>query len=119
MPGFDDRIVQRRSGPAHRLLDPDPLAGGAEPVRGVLAALIGVQNDPGDRFAAAADRDRHGQSTVGAFGVVVLRHREPTTIRRDRISSTLSKYSLPSSVVTSVPSPYHFWLIVVAASRGR
>jgi hypothetical protein len=29
------------------------------------------------------------------------------TIRRDAASSTLSRYSLPSSVSISVPSPYH------------
>jgi hypothetical protein len=30
------------------------------------------------------------------------------TMRRAAMSSTLSKYSSPSSVMISVPSPYHF-----------
>jgi hypothetical protein len=56
VPRFDDRIVQRRSDPSHRQLDPDPLTGGAEPVSGVFAALIGVEDDPGDCFCSAAER---------------------------------------------------------------
>jgi hypothetical protein len=42
------------------------------PVESALAALVGVQDDPGDRVSAAAHRDRHGQRRVGQPGVVML-----------------------------------------------
>ena len=35
------------AGAAHRLADPQPLAGRAEGAPGVLAALVGVHGDPG------------------------------------------------------------------------
>jgi hypothetical protein len=35
------------------------------------------------------------------------------------MSSTEARYSLPSPVGISVPSPYHFWLIPSAAKPGN
>jgi hypothetical protein len=49
----------------------------------VLAAAIGVHDHPGDRVAAAADRDGHRQCGVGEFGVVILDIANPT-MRRTR-----------------------------------
>ena len=43
VPGFDDRVVQRGPGPAHRLGHAKALAGGLERPGGVLAALVGVK----------------------------------------------------------------------------
>jgi hypothetical protein len=42
-PAFGYRVIQRRTWPAHRLGDPEPLAGLPEHARGVLTALIGVK----------------------------------------------------------------------------
>src|SRR6266700_4007381 len=47
VPRFDDGVIQRRPGPAHRLGNRKPLAGGPEQARGVLAALVGVEDDAG------------------------------------------------------------------------
>src|SRR3712207_4592345 len=59
-------------GATHRLADAQPVAGGPYQPGGVLAALVGVQDDPGDRVPPAAHRDRHGQRRVGQPGVVML-----------------------------------------------
>jgi len=74
VPGFDDRVVQRGPGSAHRLAGAQPLAGRAEGARGVFAAAVGVHDDAGD--LAAAHRHRYGQRAVGQSGVVVLAERE-------------------------------------------
>jgi hypothetical protein len=59
VPGLDDRVVQRRANPAHRLGDPHPDTGRPEVVRGVLAALVGMHDHLAEVVLAAADRDRH------------------------------------------------------------
>jgi hypothetical protein len=41
VPGLDDRIVQRRARPAHRLADTQPGAGLADQARGVQAPSCG------------------------------------------------------------------------------
>ena len=43
----------------------------------LVAALVGVQDLPGDRVPPAADRDRHGQRGVGQRGVGMLAQGEP------------------------------------------
>ena len=43
VPAFDDRVVQGRADPAHRLLDAESTAGGAEGLGGVFAALVAVE----------------------------------------------------------------------------
>jgi hypothetical protein len=42
------------------------------PVESALAALVGVEDDPGDGVGATTDRDRHLQGSGGQVGVVVL-----------------------------------------------
>jgi hypothetical protein len=42
------------------------------PLESTLAALVGVQDHPGDRVLAAPDRDGHRQRGVGQCGVVML-----------------------------------------------
>ena len=75
VPRLDHRVIQRRPGPAHRLADGQPLACGPEQPRGVLAALVGVHDDPG--YLPASHRHRHGQRAVGQLRVVMLRQGEP------------------------------------------
>ena len=65
---------QRRADPAHRLDHPEVAAGGGERARGVFAALVGVEDDPGD--AAAADGGGHPQRGHRELGVVPVAHRE-------------------------------------------
>jgi hypothetical protein len=67
-------VVQRRADPAHRLDHPEGAAGSAEEPRGVLAALVGVKDDPGD--AATADGGGHPQRGHGQLGVVPVAHHE-------------------------------------------
>jgi hypothetical protein len=73
--GFDRGVVQRGSGPGHRLHDTEPGAGGAKVAGGVLAAAVDVQHHPG--HVAAAECDRHGQCVVGGGDVVMLGQAEP------------------------------------------
>jgi hypothetical protein len=56
VPGLDRGVIQGRPGPAHRLGDAQPGAGGAEGAGDVLAAAIGVRTTPSTsppRIAAA------------------------------------------------------------------
>ena len=46
VPALGHGIVQFWAGPAHRLFDPDPSAGGLEVLDGVFAALVGVHDHP-------------------------------------------------------------------------
>ena len=75
VPRLDDRVVQRRADPAHRLADAQPLARRPERGRGVLAALIGVHDHPG--HVPAAHRHRHDQRGVGQLRVMMLGQGEP------------------------------------------
>ena len=75
VPGLDHRVVQSRARPAHGLADAQPLAGLPEAARGVLAALVGVEDHAG--HLAAAHGHRHGQRAVGQLRVVVLAERKP------------------------------------------
>src|SRR3954454_19031129 len=77
VPALDGRVVQGRADPAHRLRDADPLTRRAKRARGVLTALVAVEDHAGDRLPATAHRDRHGQRVVGQLGVVVLAEGEP------------------------------------------
>ena len=113
VPRLDDRVVQRRPGPAHRLGDLEPLARGPEAARGVLAALIGVEHHAGHR--AAPDGHRHRQRAVGQRRVVTGAEREPDDPARAHVQHE-SRYSLPSPVTISVPSPYQRRLIPPAAN---
>jgi hypothetical protein len=42
------------------------------PVEPELAALVGVQDDVGDRLPPAAHRHRHGQGLVGQLGASMI-----------------------------------------------
>lgn len=86
-------IRPRRPASAHRLGDGQPGAGGAEGARDVLAALVGAEDDAGHLRAA----HRHRQRAVGQPGVVMFPRANPR-IRRETVSSTLSRYSTPSPV---------------------
>jgi hypothetical protein len=75
-----------------------------------LGALIGVEDDPGDRVRAAADGDRHRQRRIGQVGVVVLAQGEPEDASGGAVQHAVQpddRNSLPWSVGISVPSPYH------------
>ncbi len=75
MPGLDRGVVQRGAGSAHGLTDTQPPTSLPEGPRGVLAALIGMQNDPSD--LPTAHRHGHGEGSVGQVGVVVFGQGEP------------------------------------------
>ena len=85
VPAPDDRVVHRRAHPAHGLLDAYPTTGGLEVFRGVLAALVGMQNHPGDGVLAPADCDRHLQPGLGQVGVAVLADGEPDDAARPHV----------------------------------
>jgi hypothetical protein len=59
---------------------------------------------------AAAHRHRHGQRPIGQLRVVALAEGNPST-RREATSRTETRWSLPSPVRISVPSPNHLRLI--------
>ena len=73
-------------------------------------ARLGKHDDPG--HLPAADRRRHGQGAVSQLRVVMLRA-NPST-RREATSSTEARWSLPSPVGISVPSPYYLTLTYCA-----
>ena len=75
VPGLDRGVVQRGAGSAHGLADTQPRAGLPEGPGGVFAALVGMQNHPGD--LPAAHRHGHGEGAVGQVGVVVFGQGEP------------------------------------------
>jgi hypothetical protein len=110
--------LSRQADSAHRLGDLHPVTGGLEVLRGVLAALVGVHDDVADGVRTATDGDRHLQRRVARSASWCSPKANPR-IRREPMSNTESRNSVPSSVGISVPSPYHLWLSRSCRSPGR
>ena len=108
---FRRSIIQCRPDPSHRLDHPQSITGVSEEIPTYSPPLSVWKITPEmvpPRVAAAMHRAARASRESWCSPIA------NPGIRREAKSSTVAKYSLPSSVGISVRSPHHLWLIAEA-----